>query len=116
MPGHDVHHAFIDWAEGRIEEPRARSLVRRMAERSGIDHRWSVLPPTADGGSPIAAGGFYHGHHWGHHWGHGYGWGPAIGVGFGGVYVDTGLNGCLRQRWVETRRGMRLRTANVCAY
>ena len=46
----------------------------------------------------------------------GYGWGPAIGVGFGGVYVDTGLNGCLQQRWVETRRGMRLRTVNVCAY
>ena len=50
-------------------------------------------------------------------WGQvGYGWGPAIGVGFGGVYVDTGLNGCLQQRWVETRRGMRLRTVNVCAY
>jgi hypothetical protein len=46
----------------------------------------------------------------------GYGWGPAVGVGIGGLYVDTGLNGCLRQRWVETRRGMRLRTVNVCAY
>jgi len=61
--------------------------------------------------APASAGGFYHGHH---HWGHG--WDPAIGVGFGGVYVDTGLNGCLQQRWVETRRGMRLRTVNVCAY
>ena len=61
--------------------------------------------------APASAGGFYHGHH---HWGHG--WGPAIGVGFGGVYLDTGLNGCLQQRWVETRRGMRLRTVNVCAY
>ena len=30
-----------------------------MAARSGIAHRWSVLPPTADGGSPVAAGGFY---------------------------------------------------------
>jgi hypothetical protein len=60
--------------------------------------------------APASAGGFYHGHHWGH------GWGPAIGVGFGGVYVDTGLNGCLQQRMVETRRGMRLRTVNVCAY
>ena len=35
---------------------------------------------------------------------------------FGGVYDDTGLNGCLQHRWVETRRGMRLRTVNVCAY
>jgi hypothetical protein len=69
---------------------------------------------TIAAAAPASAGGFHHGHHWGHGWGHG--WGPAIGVGFGGVYVDTGLNGCLQQRWVETRRGMRLRTVNVCAY
>ena len=68
---------------------------------------------TLAAAAPASAGGFYHGHH---HWGHGYGWGPAVGVGFGGVYVDTGLNGCLQRRWVETRRGMRLRTVNVCAY
>ena len=68
---------------------------------------------TIAAAAPASAGGFYHGHH---HWGHGYGWGPAIGVGFGGVYADTGLNGCLQQRMVETRRGMRLRTVNVCAY
>ena len=61
MPGHDVHHSFIEWAEGRIADPRARNLFRRMAERSGIGHRWSVLPPTGEGGSPIAPGGFYHG-------------------------------------------------------
>lgn len=31
-----------------------------MAERAGIEHRWSVLPKTAEGdGSPIAPGGFY---------------------------------------------------------
>jgi hypothetical protein len=60
--------------------------------------------------APASAGGFHH-HHWGHHWG----WGPTIGVGFGGVYVDTAVNGCLQQRWIETRRGMRLRTVNVCA-
>ena len=64
---------------------------------------------TLAAAAPASAGGFHH-----HHWGHG--WGPAIGVGFGGVYVDTALNGCLQQRWVETRRGMRLRTVNVCAY
>ena len=32
-----------------------------MAGRSGIKHRFSVLPKGADGGSPIAAGGFYAG-------------------------------------------------------
>ena len=30
-----------------------------MAERSGIGHRWSVLPKGDDEGSPVAAGGFY---------------------------------------------------------
>jgi predicted naringenin-chalcone synthase len=55
-----VHHAFIDWAEQRVADPRARKLFRRMAERSGIAHRWSVLPPTGDAGSPVAPGGFYH--------------------------------------------------------
>jgi predicted naringenin-chalcone synthase len=31
-----------------------------MAERSGIEHRWSVLPPGSSGGSPVDEGGFYH--------------------------------------------------------
>jgi predicted naringenin-chalcone synthase len=30
-----------------------------MAERAGIAHRWSVLPLTEVGGSPVAFGGFY---------------------------------------------------------
>ncbi len=61
VPGHDVHQAFIDWATARLSDPRDRRLFARMAERAGIAHRWSVLPPTADGGSPVAAGGFYAG-------------------------------------------------------
>jgi hypothetical protein len=32
-----------------------------------------------------------------------------------GLYISGG-NGCLQQRMVETRRGLRLRTVNVCAY
>ena len=59
VPKHDVHAAFVGWAEARIGEARERALFRRMAERSGIAHRWSVLPATADGGSPVAPGGFY---------------------------------------------------------
>ena len=35
------------------------SVFRRMADRSGINHRWSVLPATAGGGSPVADGGLY---------------------------------------------------------
>ena len=37
VPGHDVHAAFIRWAERRLSEPRARALFARMAARSGIE-------------------------------------------------------------------------------
>ena len=59
VPSHDIHQAFIDWATPRLTDDRVRALFARMASRSGIDHRWSVLPPTKSGGSPVAAGGFY---------------------------------------------------------
>ncbi|MBN8987792.1 MAG: hypothetical protein J0H42_06080 [Rhizobiales bacterium] len=57
--------------------------------------------------APAAAGPFHHHHgYWGH------------GLGFGGIYLNTGYayDSCLQQRWIETRRGLRLRTVNVCAY
>ncbi|WP_176594083.1 type III polyketide synthase [Sphingobium sp. EM0848] len=61
VPGHDIHHAFLNWADGRLADPHDRALFRRMAARSGIEHRWSVLPRATDGGSPVEPGGFYHG-------------------------------------------------------
>jgi alpha-pyrone synthase len=57
-PGQDVHIPFIRWASEQLKDERARSLFLRMAERSGIDHRWSVLP-SVGGGSPVDPGGFY---------------------------------------------------------
>ncbi|ALH82762.1 type III polyketide synthase [Sphingopyxis macrogoltabida] len=59
VPDHDIHRPFIDWATPRLADTRLRALFARMAARSGIEHRWSVLPPTPDGGSPVAPGGFY---------------------------------------------------------
>ena len=58
VPTHDIHHAFIGWARARLSDREAR-LFDRMVERAGIGHRWSVLPAGSDGGSPVAAGGFY---------------------------------------------------------
>ncbi|HYN45459.1 MAG TPA: type III polyketide synthase [Allosphingosinicella sp.] len=60
VPEHDVHKLFVDWAQGQVEDPRMRKLFMRMADRSGIEHRWSVLAPP--GGRPHnEPGGFYHG-------------------------------------------------------
>lgn len=60
-PEHDVHRLFIDWAEAQVDDPRLRKLFVRMAERSGIEHRWSVLPPAPGGLPHDRPGGFYHG-------------------------------------------------------
>ena len=51
-----------------------------------------------------------------HGFNHGWGWGHGYGLGFGGVYINTGVSDCYQQQYVQTRRGMRLRTVNVCAY
>lgn len=59
VPDHDIHLAFIAWARAQVTDERQRKLFDRMAARSGIAHRWSVLPRAAEGGSPIEPGGFY---------------------------------------------------------
>jgi alpha-pyrone synthase len=61
VPDNDVHHHFIEWAAHQLEDERERALFRRMAGRSEIEHRWSVLPLAELGGSPVAVGGFYAG-------------------------------------------------------
>src|SRR4051812_39114926 len=61
LPEHDIHGAFVDWAMSRLRTPRERRLFERMEARSGIDPRWSVLPPGKDGRSPVDTGGFYSG-------------------------------------------------------
>lgn len=58
-PPHDIHHQFEAWAETRLADPRARALFRRMAARSGIAHRWSVMPPAPGGGLLTGPGGYY---------------------------------------------------------
>ena len=58
VPAHDIHDAFRAWAQSRVA-PDDAAVFARMARRSGISHRWSVLPPAPGGGSPVAPGGFY---------------------------------------------------------
>jgi predicted naringenin-chalcone synthase len=48
VPDHDVHDKFVGFAPGLLTDPRAQALFRRMAERSGIEGRHSVLAPHPD--------------------------------------------------------------------
>lgn len=59
VPDHEVHGVFLRWAEGRAGAGRDAALFRRMAQRSGIGRRWSVLAPAAGGSQTV--GGFYSG-------------------------------------------------------
>ncbi|MGN6571923.1 MAG: type III polyketide synthase [Pseudolabrys sp.] len=55
VPHHDVHALFTRHALDALDgEPRKARLFARMADRSGIDHRYSCLAPEN-----LSAGGFY---------------------------------------------------------
>lgn len=51
IPPHDVHQAFVRFAEGMLDDSRTRTLFERMAARSEIEHRYSALQVE---GKPVA--------------------------------------------------------------
>ena len=58
VPDHDVHSKFVDYAPFLLSEERHRTLLRRMATRAEIDHRYSFLKPHPDA-LGLDADGFY---------------------------------------------------------
>ncbi len=61
VPEHDVHAGFVEYARGLLS-PRARPVFDRMAERSGIAHRYAPFRPnelTGAEGEAIDHAGFY---------------------------------------------------------
>jgi alpha-pyrone synthase len=44
-PPHDVHQAFVDFAQTMIPEGTTRNLFKRMARLSAIEHRYSFVEP-----------------------------------------------------------------------
>ncbi len=58
VPAHDVHAAFATWARTLLPDEKSRTLFDRMAERSGIEHRYSVLRPGVPGADQVDADGF----------------------------------------------------------
>ena len=51
VPPHDMHPAFIEFAQTLLPEGTPRNLFRRMVRLAAIDHRYSFLKPmvTEDG-------------------------------------------------------------------
>ncbi len=48
VPEHDVHDAFVVFAEKMLANPRLRAVFRRMVIRADIAHRYSFLDPRQD--------------------------------------------------------------------
>ncbi len=57
VPDHDVHNAFVLFAEKMLIDPRLRRVFRRMVSRAEIGHRYSFLDPQK--GAPHDAHEFY---------------------------------------------------------
>ena len=51
VPQHDVHRAFVAFAESMLPEGTVRNLFKRMARVSAIEHRYSFLEPMGEGGA-----------------------------------------------------------------
>lgn len=58
-PPHDVHAAFLAFASGQLPEGKTRAVFDRMAERSGIAHRFSHMRPGDIAAGEVDAGGFF---------------------------------------------------------
>src|ERR1043165_5796811 len=62
VPPHDVHKAFLHFIETLLrDEGSTLAVFRRMADRSGIEHRYSCLPlmPDWKTGPTLDAEGLY---------------------------------------------------------
>jgi predicted naringenin-chalcone synthase len=59
VPVNDIHVAFIAFARTLLTEPRQVSVFDRMAERSGIAHRFAALSPGNLAAGEVDKEGFY---------------------------------------------------------
>ena len=48
VPRYDVHIPFVDFAHGMLQDPGSCALFQRMAQRSGIEHRYSALQAAGE--------------------------------------------------------------------
>lgn len=58
-PPHDVHAPFVAFARTLLADERSRTVFDRMAERSGICHRFSYFRPGRLDAGEVDADGFF---------------------------------------------------------
>ncbi len=58
-PQHDVHAAFLAFASAGLPNCKSRAVFDRMAERSGIAHRFSHMRPGDLAAGEVDKGGFF---------------------------------------------------------
>ena len=58
VPAYEVHAAFYTFARTLLRDDKAVALFDRMAERAGIERRFSVLQPGVPGAAQVDAEGF----------------------------------------------------------
>ena len=54
VPEHDIHKAFVEYAEEMLRDEGARALFLRMVSKSGIEHRFSPLQVNRSTNAPDA--------------------------------------------------------------
>jgi predicted naringenin-chalcone synthase len=59
VPDHDIHEPFVGFARTLLPDGRTRGMFDRMAQRSGIAHRYSPMRPGRLEAGEVDAGGFY---------------------------------------------------------
>ncbi len=60
VPPNDVHELFLRFAQCQLrDDERGSLLFRRLAERGGIEHRYSYFAPARDGGDVLDSEGFF---------------------------------------------------------
>jgi len=48
VPDHDIHEKFVQFAEDMLLNERAKAVFRKLASKSGIEHRYSCLGANPD--------------------------------------------------------------------
>lgn len=58
-PEHDIHAPFLAFASAGLPDEKSRRVFDRMAERSGIAHRFAAMQAGDLAAGQVDAGGFY---------------------------------------------------------